>query len=184
MLIRRNQSYWFIVTLYRNMLIPALSLETHGPSYSSSTQKKSLLCLSRRRECDYMAAYLFLKPHFESCLWNWCKVFLEKPQIAPVLARGWRQDTDGQHGRLGWSAFPQCPIGPAAHLWSAKRMVTHDVTALFQSLLPQEHVSSGQKRLYNHQRESPSPENCREFADLHKIIDSPENPREGCQRFP
>jgi hypothetical protein len=32
-----------------------------------------------------MAPYLFLKPHFENCLWNWCRILLEKPQIATAL---------------------------------------------------------------------------------------------------
>ena len=134
-----------------------------------------------------MAAYLFLKPHFQSCLWNWCKIFLEKPQIAPVLVRGWQQDTHGQHGRFGWSAFPLVAFshtwGPAAHLWPMKGMVIHDVTAFFQPLEPREHMSSEQQRLYDHQREFFS-RDCREFTDLHKITGSQRITEKGVSIFP
>lgn len=182
-LIRRNQLYWFLVTLYRNVLIPAKSLEMYGPSYSSSNQRKGLLCLSQRRECDYMAAYLFLKPHFKSCLWNWCKIFLEKPKLLQSWFEVDSRTQMGSMAGLGGQPSPWWPVGPVAHLWSTKGKVTHDVTAFFQPLEPQEHMSSEQTRLYDYQSEFFS-KDCREFADLHKIIGSQGIREKGVSIFP
>lgn len=128
---RRNQSYWFIVALYRHVLIPAKSLETHGRSYSSSNQNGGLLCLSQWwREYDYMAGLFIPQIPFWELSLKLVQSTLRKNLNCTSLGLNW---TTGQTGGKAGLGGQPCPRGAcqAADPRPAKRTVTRDFTALF-----------------------------------------------------
>lgn len=102
-----------------------------GAYYVSPTEENVIIWL------PIYSSNPILRAVFEICA--------EQFQKNPKLLQPWsevdnRMQMDSKAG-LGGQPSPWQGTGTAAHLWSVKRMVTHDITALFQPLEPQEHMS-------------------------------------------
>lgn len=108
-----------------------------------------------------------LQTAFEIC----AEYFQKNPKLLQPWSEVDKRTQTGNKAGLGGQPSPRWGVGPAAHLWPTKKMVTHDVTAFFQPLEPQEYESSQQKRLHDHQGELSS-RKLQELTGLHKIRSS------------